>query len=258
MVKSSNEIKYDFRRKFSTFLQNNVELKLLLLDIMADGTAYIIGGFLRDVINNQRSRDVDIMVEISHELLIQKLNYSGLNYSVNRHNGIKVLFDNMDVDIWSISNNWAFKQNLVKLSSEDRLASIARGCFYNYDALVINLHTYRFNIKYYRDFVASQTLDILCKKPLYKKSNPTIEANILRAFFLRKKFEIKYSKDTIHYLAQKIGYLNDKYNSSIKRLNEIKSKYPKYDKVLTDEEVKDYLNEVKMLFENDRQIKLNL
>src|SRR5690554_2901132 len=154
-------------------LNNEQAFKKFLYEIFVYGTAYIVGGFLRDIILKKESRDVDIIVDLSHELLIKIINESGVQYSINRHNGIKVNFDNLQIDLWSIENNWAFKNKLVKLNEEKKLESIAKGCFYNYDSLVINLHTLNMNIRYYSNFYETEKLEILQRKPLYKILNPT-------------------------------------------------------------------------------------
>lgn len=254
-----NQIKDLFKDNFTAFLDKNIALKLLLLDIFVDGTAYAIGGYFRDVLNGIESRDIDIIVDIKHELLIEKIILSQIKYDVNRHSGIKLTLDNgLEVDIWSIENNWAFRENLVKLNQEDKLNSIAKGCFFNYDALVINLNNYGFNIRYYKEFQKTKSLDILQRTPLYKNLNPTIEANILRAIYIKKQFNAIFTENTIDYLNNKVSSLHARYGTVTERLIEIKTRYPKYDKILLDDEIKTTINQILHGGQNNVQFLLGL
>lgn len=253
-----NEIKDKFNSSFSEVLDNNTSLKHLLYEIFVYGTAYIVGGYLRDIINGKLSRDLDIIIDIKHEQLLEILMDSNSEYSINRHNGIKIKYKNVEVDMWSIENNWAFKNNLVKLNDEKKLNSIAKGCFYNYDALVINLHTRNLNIKYYNDFIKNNCLEILQASPLYKILNPTTEANILRAFYLRKLYNVDYSSNTKQYLLKKIGSIKDKNQNSISKLIETKIKYPKYYSVLSNDDLHFYIDELINNNEINNQLLLKL
>lgn len=257
-MRDNNEIKKKFRNTFRSFLDENVPFKLLLLDIFVEGTAYLIGGYFRDFLLKRKSRDLDIIVDLPHPELIEKIINSGIHYEINRHKGIKLKLENIEIDIWSLENNWAFREKLVKLNQDDKLLSIVKGCFYNYDALAINLHTFNFNIQYFNEFVSMGTLDILQEKVLYKKLNPTIEANILRAFYIQKTTGAKFSDNTKQYLLKKIGQLNDNYISSTSRLTEFKVKYPKYDNALKELDIFIMSNEIKKGIVHKSQFYLDL
>ena len=254
----NNIIKSKFKKKINEVLEIETSLKFLLYEIFVYGSAYIIVGFLRDLINDKKSRDIDILVDLNHNQLIEIISESKISYEINRHNGIKLIFNSVEVDMWSIDNNWAFKNKLVKLNENDKLKSIAKGCFYNYDALVINLHTQNFNIQYYKDFVINSNLEILQKSSSYKKLNPTIEANILRAFYLKKLFKIQYSNNTKKYLISKIGSIKDKNKDIVEVLINTKHKYPKYDSTLNENEIELYITELVKDAEINNQFTLNI
>lgn len=192
------------------------------------GTAYIVGGYFRDFLNNKPSRDIDIIVDIKNEQLIEILKELNFNYTINRHGGIKIKLHSVEADIWSIENNWAFKNRLVKLNEDDKLNSIAKGCFYNYDSLVINLNSFNYNLRYYKEFLETQRLNILQERTIYKHLNPSIEANILRAFYIKHIHHIDYTINTQSYLNSKLGHIWDKYGNPIEKLLRIKEDYPKY------------------------------
>ena len=251
------EIK-DIKTKFPIHFKIEMEKgnsMSLIYEIFEYGTAYVVGGFFRDFLENKISRDIDIIVDIDNEKLINIITNNNFNYNINRYGGIKISTKYIDIDIWSIENNWAFKNNLVKLNENDNLNSIAKGCFYNYDALVINLNNFSFNIRYYNDFINSKELKILSKMPKYKNLNPSIEANILRAFHLKKQFKITYEKSTYDYLYDKINSLNYSYSSALERLEQIKIVYPKY-QILNTEEISNFIFEIQD--NNSNQLKLDL
>jgi hypothetical protein len=196
-------------------------------------------------LNGKNSRDIDVIVDVSSARLLEIIESSNCSFTTNRHGGIKVVFDKIHLDIWSIQDNWAFKNNLVTLNEEDKLKSIAKGCFYNFDSLVINLHNFSYNLQYYNDFKVSNTLEILQSRPIYKNLNPTVEANILRAFYIKYKFNSSYSLNTYQYLINTVGALNDDVKiNSFQRLMETREKYPKYNE-LTDELIMQYLVNLK-------------
>lgn len=225
-------------------------------ELFLEGHAYVVGGYFRDFIFSQQSRDIDIITDIPNDLLKSIVVNSNVTYDINRHGGIKIKLNSIEIDIWAIENNWAFKNNLVKLNEDDKLNSIAKGCFYNFDAPVINLYTYDFNMRYFNDCIEKKELNILQEQSVYKNLNPSIEANILRAIHLGKKYNLDYSKNTIEYLIAKIGYIDDKFQKPLDRLIEVKQQYPKYHHIKEN----DILNLLYKLREkqNSTQLKLDL
>lgn len=203
-------------------------------EIFVFGTAYVVGGFFRDFLNSKDSRDIDIIVDITNSKLTDIIEKSNFSYKTNRQGGIKIKLQKLELDIWSIENNWAFKNNLVKLNEDDKLHSIAKGCFYNYDALVINLHDFSYNLRYYKDFTKNNQLNILQENSIYKNLNPSMEANILRALYIKNKFKSSFNCNTLHYLQNSLGQIQDNYGNVLHRLLEVKEEYPKYNELKTE------------------------
>jgi hypothetical protein len=249
-----NHIKSQFKLHFSSELDSNPELKFLLYEIFVYGSAYIVGGYFRDFLNSKKSRDLDIIIDLDNDRLLEIVRKSNAQYTINRHKGIKLQFKNIVVDMWSIENNWAFKNELVKLNEKDKLNSIAKGCFYNYDSLVINLHTFNLNIQNYNDYFENRKLDILLKSPIYKNLNPTIEANILRAFYLKKTQNIQFSSNTKKYLIDKIGQMKDNGFEPLKALEKTKQNYDKYQSSLNNTDILFFINELYSANNFDNQI----
>lgn len=239
MVVLTKDIKREFSNHFTDHMKGE-DFMFFFYDLFTIGSAYIVGGYFRDFLQKQHSRDIDIITDIADEQLIDILKSSGGRYIKNRHGGIKILLKNTEIDIWTLDNNWAFKNNLVKLNEKDKVNSIAKGCFYNFDALVFNLHNHNYSLRYFSACLETKELDILQENPLYKVLNTSTEANLLRAFYLNKKFGLTFSDNTKNYLAMKLGYLEDLYqNNTWHLLNNIQ-KYPKYS-LLTENDLKFYI-----------------
>jgi Poly A polymerase head domain. len=242
VIQPNIDIKKLFQKKFILLLNKEPALKELFFNIFIYGTAYVVGGYLRDILNEKESRDIDIIIDIENVKLLDILAGLKIDHEKNRHGGIKFKFGTTTVDLWSLENNWAFKNKLVKLNEKDKLNSIAKGCFFNYDSLVINVHNYSYNTRNYNDFFKTQTLDILQKSPIYKNLNPTVEANIIRAFFLKQKLNIEFSQNLTDYLAKKIASLSDQYENGLERIINIKTKYLKYQELSDDTLSKDIVS----------------
>lgn len=250
----------DIKKSFFLHFTNEMKKENIMpffYDIFTIGTAYVVGGFFRDFLLNKKSRDIDIIVDLENEILLEIIKNNKLFYTINRHSGIKIKLNSFEIDIWSIHNNWAFKNNLVKLNEEDKLHSIAKGCFYNYDALVINLSNFNYNLRYFREFSTTKELNILQENSLYKNSNPSVEANILRALYLTKHYNATLTVNTFYYLLNKIGSLSDNNKNVIDILIDVKSKYPKYNGI--DEiEIINFINFLKKDFNANNQLILDI
>lgn len=248
-ISNSKEFKKQFYRKFKSVLDSYVEFRNFFYNLAIESEVFVVGGFVRDTINEQKSRDLDMMVSISHKKLEELLKNSNLSYKINRMMGIKILLKDFDVDLWSIENNWAFKDSVVKLNSNLILDNISDGCFYNYDSLVINVHSLDFRVNNYNDFVNNRRLDILQKRTIYKKKNPSIESNILRAIYLNEVYGIDFTPNCMIYLNKMIENLSENYDLR-DRLNLYLNKYDKYKNVMTIENVLETLNLIRYIQRN--------
>ncbi|WP_370174148.1 hypothetical protein [Leeuwenhoekiella palythoae] len=220
-----------------------------MMNLLVIGTAYVIGGFVRDAINKMRSRDLDMIVSLPHQELENLIKNSSLKYSINRMSGIKIELSSFEVDIWSIDNNWAFRNSVVKRNEDYILDNISDGCFYNYDGLVINIHTNNFRSNHYNDFVNERKLNIIQKSKYYKAKNPTIEANLLRAIYLNSFYGVDIDPNCMSYLNKIINQIGDKFDIQT-RLDIYLNKYSKYQKILTIEDVMDAVRLIQYIHNN--------
>lgn len=238
-----------FLARFREVLKEHPVFYEFIMNLLVYGTAYVVGGFVRDSINDKKSRDLDMIVSVSHNQLIELLKRSKLKYSINRMLGIKINLNKFEVDLWSIDNNWAFKSDVVKRNEDYILDNISDGCFYNYDGLVINVNTSNFRSNHYNDFVKNKRLDIIQKSKHYKSKNPTIEANILRAIYLNEIYGVDITPNCMSYLVKMISNVSENHILR-ERLNLYLKKYEKYQEVLSIDSVMDTIDVIKYIHAN--------
>lgn len=238
-----------FATRFREVLKEHQEFYEFIMNLLVFGTAYVVGGFVRDSINNKKSRDLDMIVSVTHKKLEELLKSSGLNYSINRMLGIKIELKEFEVDIWSIDNNWAFRDSVVKRNEDYILDNISDGCFYNYDGIVINIHTNNFRANHYNDFVKNRRLDIIQKSKIYKSKNPTVEANILRAIYLNTIYGVDITPNCLSYLVKIINNVSENHDVR-ERLNIYLNKYEKYKEYLSINDVMEAIRLFKYIHSN--------
>lgn len=229
-MKINTSMKKEFLLHFTEQMKEETFMDFFY-EIFVIGSAYVVGGYFRDFLLKKESRDIDIITDIDSKKLEEFVIQSKCIYDVNRYGGIKIKLRHTEIDIWSISNNWAFKNKLVKLNENNILESIAKGCFYNYDALVINLHNGNCCVKYFEKCIQNRELDILLNNSLYKNLNPSIEANILRALFISKYLGFNFSEKLLDYLYMKIGTLYNSNVNAVDKIIQVRNNYPKYQKI---------------------------
>lgn len=191
--------------------------------------AYLIGGYFRDGLNGTEGRDIDIVFSCSTDDLKEALERNYLPYTQNHFKGFKLLLKK-DIDVWTFENNWAFRTGLVA-RKKNVLKSLALGCFFNYDALVLNLRSGEYNVEYYKNFLETNTLDIVVPNSRYIVENPSFYSNFVRALFIKNKTKCSYSarlQEYMHYLAiERIGYEPEDIAKLLYKMRE----YSKYDNI---------------------------
>lgn len=246
LVKNNVSVTF-FRKKFFFLLRNNPKLANVIYEVFIQGGhAYVIGGYIRSLLDNSHVRDIDIIVDLPSSKLEEIVAIYCTDFSKNRHGGIKMTFNSLTVDVWCLNDNWAFRENVVNYNvnyNENKvLESIAAGCFYNYDALVVNMLSGNFNIRYYLDCMHKKELSILKSNPNYANLNPTTEANILRAFYLKRVHDFKFSPNVSNYIVSKMPTISLDIKESLQRLIDKLQMYPKYNLLTAEYLKKEYMN----------------
>ena len=211
--------------------------RIFFEEIKYVGTPYLIGGAIRDICNNYEPRDIDIIIDCRKDKLQEIA--AKYNHRFNRFGGIKLAFQRLKIDIWTMNDNWAFKENVYFKSEEN----IEKGSFYNFDSIVINLCTNRIYADIYNECVERNCLDIIINQEI-EMLNPNPEINVLRAYYIEIKYGVKPStrlKNYIHYWARSC-------DNPVRRLKASEAKHFQHHFVAEEDEYRDYLQEIFSVF----------
>lgn len=233
-TQNKKEFKRIFLAQFEKTREENPSLNKFIYEISLFHNIYIVGGFLRNVINGEKPRDLDLIVRMSKDELDDTVRLCFKEFAENRLGGYKIQLEKIAIDVWSIDDNWAFKKELVKNIEANYVEKIAEGTFFNYDSLVLDLHKFRSSFKHYNFCAINKELDILKKNSKYKKLNPTREANVLRAFYLRRKYGLSYSVQLRKYILEQLNYLSQVDQNYTFKLVQLLNKYQKYQDYLSE------------------------
>lgn len=239
--------KKKFRNKFLNTKLQCPEFASFINKLTENNTAFVVGGFLRDIQLGRESRDIDIIIDQDEAELEKAVNSMNLHdCKKNRLGGYKLLLKGLTVDFWSVEANWAFKNRLVKHSEKYILDRIGKGCFYNFDSLVIDIKTLGLNVKSYNSCIEKNMLDILMVGRLkYKNSNPTQEANLVRAFYLKKQFGFDFSEELYIYLKRMIYGMYGSKLKAVEKLLLVLNKYEKYKIIVSPDDIEQFVHEIK-------------
>ncbi|MCC3647427.1 hypothetical protein JGK52_12240 [Cytobacillus oceanisediminis] len=188
----TSTIKNEASKGFYKFVKQNPKVGHFLEQIQEYGELIVLGGALRDFSFNQIPRDIDIMVNTVETDFDDIMNM--YDYRKNRFGGYNVLIDNIELDVWSIKDNWAFKNRYYDASFKN----VTKGAFFNIDAIALNLDTGDIDADKFSETLKNRMLDINLDLS-YIDSNPNPEKNVVRAFRLRKKWKLEFSKSVQSY-----------------------------------------------------------
>ena len=164
----------------------------------------IIGGFIRNVINEEESRDIDIVLNNNnHGEIEQLVNKYNLNYKKNQFDSYKITFDDIVIDIWYIENHNLFKKRIY----ENSVDNLKETTFINYDSLVYEINTKKLDIDYYLECMCSLTIDFVGNDAAIK-NNPTNYLSIVKIFNICYKKNMSISKRVNDYILSL--YFNDR------------------------------------------------
>jgi len=99
--------------------------------------------------------------------------------------------DGVTLDIWALGETWAFKEGLLKAS----VGNLPRSVFLTIDAVAVSISSR--TVYEYRFFesLASKRLDIVLAK------NPFPALAVLRSVVLRRRYDLKFSKELRDYIS---------------------------------------------------------
>ncbi|MDH4617376.1 hypothetical protein [Brevibacillus sp. AY1] len=184
------------------FRTGNQQVACLFNNLSEYGDLILVGGAIRDYAHKTLPRDIDIIVDSKISNFDEVLD--SYCYRRNRFGGYKVFLENIELDIWGISNNWAFRENILDAKFEN----ISKGSFYNFDSLALNLKTSYLDADIFIQAIREKLLDIIIEDK-YINLNPTPEVNIVRAFIIRKYWELDFSNRVVDYITKWFSQYNN-------------------------------------------------
>lgn len=179
-----------------SILTQNKNIANLFNDVNNSGDAVIFGGSIRDWCLDIEPHDIDIAVDANDLSFVKK--YS---FYKNSFGGYKVNIDNIEFDIWSVKDTWAYQQDK---SFSPNLQSLPQTVFMNFDAVVYNIKTKEIHDYGFKQCLESKVLDIIYEpnsypkycsyKSLYMvlKYNLTLSSR-LKEYILSNPIDEKYS-----------------------------------------------------------------
>lgn len=201
-----------------------------------DCDVYLVGGFIRDSLNGKDCRDIDIIVDAPASWIENRLNKRCIEFKRNHFGGFKFEIGK-EIDLWSLDDNWAFKNGFIPALHQDILHYIALGCFYNYDSLVVNYKTLEFNLSNYIGFLRTNVLKIVYESNEYFWENPTSIANVCRALWISEQTGAQLSGRVQAYMNSVLGEFIDKSDDFLELLSSKLDEYPKYRGVIDSADV---------------------
>ena len=170
------------------------QIKQLVNCLSNIGDIFVIGGAIRDILfKKEKPRDIDLIIKTDCDLDEYLTKYSECRK--NRFGGYKLNIDNIEFDIWSMKNHWAFKESIIK---ED-VNNLKYSTFLNFDSLIYNINTLNIDYDIFNDCMDKKELEITLPEE-YIELNPSKEINILRMFVIKYEWNLDFSNRCKQYI----------------------------------------------------------
>lgn len=188
----------DFLRKYPPSLE-------LYNDLYQAGDLYLIGGVLREYKDKgdiQELRDIDIIIDITSEEAWEKLLHR-YNPMRNSFGGYKMLCKDFVIDVWILKETWAYKENIISCAESEYIKYLPETVFLNLDAIIYDLKRGVWYDQQYCKAMKSGEIDIVLER------NPHLLLNIVRAFVLKKRYNMSFSNKLTDVVKREININKD-------------------------------------------------
>lgn len=178
---------FSFDLYLRTFFPSGI---IRLMDELAKQThVYIFSGVIKNfLLGFLEHRDLDLVISHKHKLQfhIGKLLSLGLSeIRRNKFNGVKLVLDHMEVDIWRIEDT----MGIVDMQLLSTPENLLKTCFFNFSSIVYDYNEYRFIYgEDFCKFLLTRELDVVYEE------NPFVESCIVSTFYYAEKYELSVSK----------------------------------------------------------------
>lgn len=221
---AANTLIYQASIKSIEKLRSNKEVSCLFDKLNEFGDLILVGGAIRDFTFLNSPRDIDLIID-TDRVDLESVFYN-FSYYRNRFGGYKVTIGSIEFDVWSINNNWVFKQGILPA----RFDNISKGTFFNFDALVFNISTSELDADIFIESIKDNVLDITLNDD-YISQNPTPEVNVMRALTIRKQWGLNFSRRVGDYIQE----WYEKNESPFETLKKAEYKHYRMNRLLKDD-----------------------
>jgi hypothetical protein len=167
------------KENISKLRKSSTNINSLFDQLDSFGVYLLIGGAVRDLLFNSNPRDYDIVVDTEEELI---LNLPDIKR--NSFGGLKIKLNQIEFDIWTLNKTWAFR----KMNVRGSIKNLQNSCFFNLDSIIYDFKKEELLCDHFYRGISSRTLDIIFEE------NPYPSVCVIRAFVLRDKWELDFSK----------------------------------------------------------------
>lgn len=179
------------------------------------GDLYLIGGVLREYRDKgdiQELRDIDIIIDITSEEVWEKflLKYSPVR---NSFGGYKMLCKDFVIDVWILRETWAYREKVISCTEPEFIKYLPETVFLNLDAIIYDLRRDVWYDQHYCNAMKSGEIDIILEK------NPQLLLNIVRAFVLKKRYNMSFSNKLLNVIKREVD-INKDFLKDLMRIQE--------------------------------------
>lgn len=164
MIKKSDKINRR-KKKFFKYLRKEILGKVYssyLDNIAKDTEVYIFSGVIRDFfMHRTEKRDLDLVVLDFKDGFLDdfKSDPRFKSETFNKFGGIKLVMDDLTIDIWQLRDTWGIKKK--HLNDKDA-NSLSETVFFNFSSIVFDYNNVEFlNYRLFENFLESKTMDIV-------------------------------------------------------------------------------------------------
>lgn len=219
-------------KKFYKYLRKRIlgaEYSSYLDGIAKDTDVYIFSGVIRDFfIHRTEKRDLDLVVIDFKEGFLDdfKANSRFKSIITNKFGGIKLVMDDLTIDIWRLRDTWGIKRKHLN----DKDASLLpETVFFNFSSIVFDYNNVEFlNYKLFENFLESKTMDVVFSH------NIDDVCCIVSTLHYQRDYEFGVSKKLARWLRDKYNPKMDFEGVQIRRFGEIE---------FSSEEIKEFILE---------------
>lgn len=168
---------------------------------------FLIGGAIRDAINDKSPRDLDIVLfDDNDKRLANVLTDEGIVYRRNAFHGYKLIFENTSIDVWLLKDHYVFRNNIYKANREN----ILKSTLINYDSLIYDLNKGILYSEYYDECLNNKVIDFVGKKKIIE-ANPKPILSIIKVMLIKRDKDFQFSDKVKKYIAEQFMHYGDEF-----------------------------------------------